>query len=113
MLTVFKPIHDEMFSTITKNSDLLIEDDLPEPLKVFCAQVAAYRVVFERCSKSDFAEHTAALRYPIAEMTIYLGSSLKRLKSEQGRLLGSRLPTRRIHWRFYMGAYWTCILTAS
>jgi hypothetical protein len=32
MLTVSQPIHNEMLSLISKNADLLIEDDLPEPL---------------------------------------------------------------------------------
>jgi len=91
MLTVFKPIHDEMFSIITKNSDLLIESDLPRPLQLFCAHVAAYKVVFDRWSKGDFAEYTSVLNYPTAEMATYLESSFKRLKSQQQQLLGARL----------------------
>lgn len=91
MLTVFKPIHDEMLSIISKNCDLLIEADLPEPLKLFCAHVAAYKVVFERWSQNDFAEHTSVMNYPATELASYLESSFKRLKSEQGRLLGARL----------------------
>ena len=72
MLTVFKPIHDEMLSIISKNCDLLIEADLPEPLKLFCAHVAAYKVVFERWSEKDFAEYTSVLNYPAIEMARYL-----------------------------------------
>jgi hypothetical protein len=89
MLTVFQPIHDEMLSLITKNADLLIEDDLPKPLQLFCAHVAAYKVVFERWSKDDFAEHTSVLVYPTEEMAAYLERSFRSLKSEQGRLLGA------------------------
>ena len=88
MLTVFQPIHDEMLSTITKNADLLIEGDLPEPLQLFCAHVAAYKVVFERWSKDDFAEYTSVMNYPTVEMARYLERSFKSLKSEQARLLG-------------------------
>ena len=91
MLTVFKPIHDEMLSIISKNCDLLIEADLPEPLKLFCAHVAAYKVVFERWSEKDFAEYTAVRSDLAIEMATYLESSFKCLKSEQGRLLGARL----------------------
>jgi hypothetical protein len=91
MLTVFKPIHDEMFSIITKNPDLLIESDLPKPLQLFCAHVTAYKVVFDRWSKGDFTENTSVLNYPTAEMATYLESSFKRLKSQQQQLLGSRL----------------------
>jgi hypothetical protein len=90
MLTVFEPIHEEMLSIITKNADLLIESDLPEPIQLFCAHVAAYKVVFERWRKNDFAEHTSVLNYPTEEMAAYLLSSFSYLKSEQARLLGRR-----------------------
>jgi hypothetical protein len=77
-----------MLSIITKNSDLLIEADLPPALQIFCAHVAAYRVVFERWSKNDFSEYVSVLDYPREEMNMYLESSFKSLKSEQARLLG-------------------------
>jgi len=79
MVTVFQPIHDEMMAVITKNADLLIEDDLPQPLQLFCAHVAAYKVIFERWRKGDFAE-----------LARYLDSSFRRLKSEQAELLGGQ-----------------------
>jgi hypothetical protein len=90
MLTVIKPIHDAMFSTITKNADLLLSDDLPVPFKDFCAHVTAYRVVFDQWSKNDFSEHTTGLRYPKAALTPYLLESFKELKDNQGRLLAAR-----------------------
>jgi hypothetical protein len=96
MLTVFHPIHDEMLSIITKNADLLIESDLPEPLQLFCAHVAAYKVVFERWSKNDFSEYTSVMNYPTSTMAEYLEASFKRLKSEQARLLGGRLSNKGI-----------------
>jgi hypothetical protein len=92
MLTVFQPIHDEMLSIITRNADLLIESDFPKPLQLFCAHVAAYKVVFERWSNNDFAEHTSVINYPTEEMAAYLEDSFKHLKSEQARWLGARLP---------------------
>lgn len=94
MLTVFQPIHDEMLSIITKNADLLIEVSLPEPIQLFCAHVAAYKVVFERWSKNDFAEHTSVINYPTSEMATYLETSFRYLKSEQARLLGGRLSNK-------------------
>lgn len=96
MLTVFQPIHNEMLSIITKNADLLIEGDLPQPLQLFCAHVAAYKVVFERWSKNDFAEYTSVMNYPTDEMATYLETSFKSLKSEQARLLGGRLSDKGI-----------------
>jgi hypothetical protein len=89
MLTVFRPMQEEMLTLITKNADLLIEDDLPKSLKDFCAHVAAYKVVFERWSHKDYSEHTSVMDYPTEELALYLGQSFKRLKAEQGRLLGA------------------------
>lgn len=99
MQTVFQPIHDEMLSIITKNADLLIEGDLPKPLQLFCAHVAAYKVVFERWRNKDFSEYTSVLNYPTIEMATYLESSFKYLKSEQAHLLGTRLSTKGIGQR--------------
>lgn len=90
MRTIFQPIHNEMLSLITKNADLLIDDDLPESLQLFCAHVAAYRVVFERWSEHDFSEHTSVIGYPTEEMAVYLKGSFRLLKSQQRRLLGTR-----------------------
>jgi hypothetical protein len=91
LLTVFKPIHEEMLATITKNSDLLIGAEFPEALKTFCAHAAAYKVVFEQWSKNDFSEHFAVVAYPADDLNEYLETSFRKLKSEQGRLLGMRL----------------------
>jgi hypothetical protein len=96
MLTVFQPIHSEMLSLITKNADLLIEDDLPMPLQLFCAHVAAYKVVFERWGKNDFSEHTSVMNYPTDEMASYLERSFKTLKAQQARLLGAPLSNFRL-----------------
>ena len=52
---------------------------------------AAYKVVFEQWSKNDFSEHFAVVAYPADDLNEYLESSFRRLKSEQGRLLGMRL----------------------
>jgi hypothetical protein len=92
MLTVFRPIHVEMLSLITKNSDLLIENDLPGSLQKFCAHVAAYKVVFEHWEKNDFSEHLSVMDYPTKEMDEYLSTSFHRLKGEQSRLLGRGRP---------------------
>lgn len=94
MLTVFRPIHEEMFSLVTKNADLLIADDLPSPLQTLCAHVAAYKVVFERWSKDDFSKYVSVVDYPTKEMAEYLGESFRRLKAQQGRLLGESSTAR-------------------
>lgn len=92
MSTVFQPINEEMFSLITKNADLLIEDDLPKSLQLFCAHVAAYKVVIERWNKNDFSEHVSVTDYPTEEVTEYVGKSFRYLKSKQRSLLGDSTP---------------------
>lgn len=88
MNTVFRPNHDEMLLIITKNSDLLIESDLPKALQLFCAHVASYKAVFAQWDEGDFSHHTAVLNYPTADLSRYLEQSYQRLKAEQAKLLG-------------------------
>ena len=88
MLTVFKPSHEEMMGLITKNADLLIGSHLPKALQLFCAHVAAYKVVFKKWEAGDFSGHVSVIDYPADEMQEYLSSSFEWLKREQSRLLG-------------------------
>lgn len=88
MTTVFQPLHDEMMLAITKNSDLLIESDLPQPLQLFCAHVTAYKVVFARWNQNDFSQHVSVINYPTDDINKYLQRSFRQLKEEQARLLG-------------------------
>ena len=90
MQTVFRPNHEEMLAIITKNADLLIESDLPEPLQLFAAHVASYKAVFARWDKGDFSQHTAVLNYPTDVLGRYLEQSFKTLKARQERLLGTK-----------------------
>jgi hypothetical protein len=97
MRTVFQPLHDEMMSVITKHADLLIEDDLPMPLQLFCAHVAAYKVVFEQWDENNLSEHTSVMNYPTMELALYLEESFRSLKTEQRRLLGlTGMSNRRL-----------------
>jgi hypothetical protein len=88
MQTVFRPNHEEMLAIITKNSDLLIEPDLPRPLQLFCAHVASYKAVFARWDKGDYSQNVAVLNYPAEELGQYLERSFKVLKARQAKLLG-------------------------
>lgn len=88
MTTVFRPLHDEMMEAITGNSDLLIEAEVPQPLQLFCAHVAAYKVVFERWARNDFSEHVSVINYPAQELSEYLDRSFESLKAQQAKLLG-------------------------
>jgi hypothetical protein len=53
-----------MLLLTTKDMDLLIEDDLPSPLQLLCAHVAAFKAVFERLGENDFYEHTLLVNCP-------------------------------------------------
>jgi len=88
MLTVFRPLHDEMVSVICKNADLFEEDDLPTALQIFLAHVAAYKVVFERWEQNDFSEHTSIVNYPAQPLQMYLSDTYRACKAEQRRFLG-------------------------
>jgi hypothetical protein len=90
MRTVFQPINAKMLLLIENNADLLIDDRLPEPLQLFCAHVAAYKVVLQQWSENDFSEHLSVIDYPTVELTAYLEKSFEDLKSEQRRLLGKQ-----------------------
>jgi hypothetical protein len=94
MQTVFGPMHDEMMLVITKNADLMIEDDVPDPLRLFSAHVTVYKVVLRRWEHNDFSEYTSVLNYPAEDLTRYLKESFQKLKAEQRRLLGNSTSIR-------------------
>ena len=94
MVTVFRPLHDEMVSVICKNADLFEEDDLPPVLQILLAHVAAYKVVFQRWDQNDFSEHTSIVNYPAEPLQKYLADSYRACKAEQRRFLGPSWITR-------------------
>jgi len=87
MTIVFQPIHVQMCDVIEKNADLLIEDDLPEPLQKFLAHVSVYKTVFTRWENNDYSEYTSIMNYPTQELQQYLMQSFRYLKEKQRKLI--------------------------
>ena len=88
MKTVFMPNNDKMFEIITSRLDLLIEDEMPESLKLLCAHVTAYKAVMVKWENGDFSEHTSIINFPTQEIKIYADTSFTILKKKQKQLFG-------------------------
>ena len=54
MLTVFRPIHEEMFSLVTKNADLLIEDDLPRICRPYARMLLPTKLCLSAGARMTF-----------------------------------------------------------
>lgn len=90
MCTIFMPNNLRMYELILKNSDLLIESEMPQCLLDFCAHVTAYQIVIKRWENNDFSEHTSVVDYPTIDIIEYIQSSYISLKITQSKLLGKR-----------------------
>ncbi len=88
MSIVFMPNNNKMFEVINSRLDLLIEDEMPESLKLLCAHVAAYKTVLHKWSLQDFSEHTSIINFPSVEVKKYVDISFSKLKKRQSELLG-------------------------
>lgn len=88
MSIVFTPNNDKMFEIITSRLDLLIEDEMPESLKLLCAHVSAYKTIMTKWQTNDFSEHTSIVNFPSIEMKKYVDKSFNALKKRQGELIG-------------------------
>lgn len=90
MINVFQPNNEKMLSIINENSHLLVGNDFPLPLQMFCAHVSSYRAVLAKWSEGDFSVNVALLNYPTEELGEYLQVSFQTLKEKQSSLLGAQ-----------------------
>ena len=90
METVFMPLNEKIYELIETNSDLLIEEEMPQCILDFLAHVAAYKVVKRQWMEGDYSEYTSVINYP-REIDNYAIQSYEKLKKEQTKLLGRRL----------------------
>jgi len=88
MTIVFMPNNNKMFEIINSRLDLLIEDEMPDSLKLVCAHVAAYKTVMHKWEQKDFSEHTSTINFPAVEVKEYIDKSFTRLKKRQNELIG-------------------------
>jgi len=86
--SVLMPVSREMRDLILKRPDLLIEDQVPQPLVDFCAHVAAREVAMS--GRADGFQERALIPHPGAEYVGYVRDAFSYLKSEQRRLLQLR-----------------------
>jgi hypothetical protein len=85
------PANRTMCDVILHNADLLVETTFPEPLRAFCAHVAAYEVLLSVGSEEDIPAR-ALVDHPGERYVDYVRRSFLALKAEQVRLLGVPTP---------------------
>ncbi|WP_322051534.1 hypothetical protein [Paraburkholderia bannensis] len=91
MRSVFQPINEAMCEAIEKNSELLIENDVPTELSELLAHTEVYKTVIARWDAEDYSEHLASFNYP-SELEAYVNRCFLSLKEQQRKLIGYRVP---------------------
>jgi hypothetical protein len=79
------PANRRMRDLIIEHADLLVEMDVPQALKDFCAHVASVEIVIA-AEEKDMQER-ALISHPGAVYSTYIRDSFVRLKNEQQHLL--------------------------
>jgi hypothetical protein len=79
------PANLRMRDLVIEHADLLAEAEMPQPLRDFCAHVAALEVLMAG-QKDGVAEHTL-IRHPGDSYNAYVRDTFTALKNEQHRLL--------------------------
>lgn len=90
------PANRQMRDVIVGNAHLLIEPELPDPLRAFCAHVAALEVALARSAGHAPVEPTL-IHHPGRSLAAYLDASYAALRQEQEVLIP--VPRRRFLWR--------------
>lgn len=83
---VFQPPNNKMMDIIFEHADLLVEDEIPQPLLDFSAHVAGYGVLIKRWQKGDKTDMYSGMNWPPGLLD-YLRQSFVNLKAEQRLLL--------------------------
>ena len=81
------PLNRHLRDVIVEHADLLDEDRVPPLLLDVCAHVASYEAVLRRWEEGDYTEHTTSLNFPGDKLLAYADAGVRRLKSEQQKLL--------------------------
>jgi hypothetical protein len=83
---VFMPLNQQLEQVLINKAHLIIEEEMPQCLKLFLAHSAGYKAVIKKWQMGDFSEGTSVIDYP-AEIVEYAEQSYLRLKKEQQKLL--------------------------
>jgi hypothetical protein len=89
---VLTPANHAMRDLIIYHADLLLEAEIPPPLRDFCAHVAASDVV--HAGPEEATRGRALIRHPGAEYVDYVRRTFTALKREQRKLLQEINRTR-------------------
>lgn len=87
------PTNRKIRDLIIEHADLLVETDVPVPLRDFCAHVTALELVI--AAEADNNEESILISHPGAAFVTYVRDAFSQLKSEQQRLL--QMEDRRFY----------------
>jgi hypothetical protein len=93
--TVFMPLNRQMRDLVVGHADLLREREIDPCLLDLCAHVASYEAILKRWEDEDFSENKPPLPFPRRELSAYVESSFRELKTVQDRLLRERRTAPR------------------
>ncbi len=79
------PANRRMRDLITEHADLLIEAEVPQPLRDFCAHVASFEIVL--AAEAEGLSERTLIGHPGAAYIAYVRDAFAYLKNEQQRLL--------------------------
>ncbi|MGV9662777.1 hypothetical protein [Nocardia niigatensis] len=79
------PANRRMRDLITEHADLLLEADVPQPLRDFCAHVASFEIVL--AAEAEGLSERTLIGHPGAAYVVYVRDAFTHLKTEQQRLL--------------------------
>ncbi|OXM43427.1 hypothetical protein CFP75_38280 [Amycolatopsis alba DSM 44262] len=82
-----QPVNLQMRDLIVEHADLLIEPELPQALRDFCAHATAVEIVL--AAEADGAHERALIAHPGAPFATYVREAFLRLKHEQQHLLAA------------------------
>jgi hypothetical protein len=82
------PANQRMREIIVTHADLIVEPRVPDPLRLFCAHVAAYEAFLGGVGPADEPSGHPVVHHPGRLFVDYVRQSFSALKCEQARLLG-------------------------
>jgi hypothetical protein len=84
---VFIPLNIKMEEILINKAYLIREEKMPDPLLLFCAHSAGYRVIKQKWLKNDYSESNSLIPFPEG-LEDYAKKSYTELKKEQLKLMG-------------------------
>ena len=84
---VFVPLNDILEKIIIEKSFLIIENEMPDCLKMFIVHNAGYKALLKNWDKNNFEESISIVDYP-PDILEYATNSYNKLKIKQKKLIG-------------------------